>query len=235
MEDEGTYGEGRDAASIIYGVVERGGGIKGPRDCCACSVERLEGSEIRFGSKDFIKFHNGPNRMIAGAVPNQQVVQKPRCIRWRVKTNAGGTGNTDWGRLSGHLSVAFSNVHVHTCALVVDFTWYGLLPVPGVRQSTDKDLSTLPAGSIALGIERNPGGAWAAVAPFASGFFFSKGWLGVGQAGRGAGQEMAGDRYKEAKEVSVGRQGPIKRIASTIMEEGDFGDWALKDLEPERD
>lgn len=40
---------------------------------------------------------------------------------------------------------------------------------------------------------------------------------------------MAGDRYKEAKEVSVGREaardGPIKRISSTIMEEGDLGDW----------
>ncbi|KAH9046959.1 hypothetical protein EDB83DRAFT_2317599 [Lactarius deliciosus] len=226
MEDEGTYGEGRGAASIIYGVeaaalkalvtvvraVWRGSRARrsDSEAKISCEIRETEctlADTVTPPSLFRRKFHNGPNRMIAGAVPNQQMVQKPRCIRCRVKTNAGrnrkyrlGTGTFE---LSGHLSVAFSNVHV--THVIRHFK-----------------LS-----------ERVGGGG----PPLLLGSSFRRDGLGVGQAGRGAGQEMAGDRYKEAKEVSVGRerQGPIKRIASTIMEEGDFGDWALKDLEPERD
>ncbi len=56
MENEGRridYIRGVCMKCVMCSV-ERGGGIKDPRDCCACSVERLEGSEIRFGSKDFM-------------------------------------------------------------------------------------------------------------------------------------------------------------------------------------
>ncbi|KAH8992910.1 hypothetical protein EDB92DRAFT_1815694 [Lactarius akahatsu] len=242
MEDEGTYGEGRGAASIIYGVREaaaltalvtvvravwRGSRARRSDSEAKTSCEIRE-TECTLADtvtppslfrKEESSIPDDSGRRTESADASKSLVVSDGALR----RTLGGTGNTDWGRLSGH---TFSNIHVHTCALAVDFTSYGLLPVPGVyiyvRWKDRKESGRRVGGGGHLCF-------WV--------LLFRRDGLGVGQAGRGAGQEMAGDRYKEAKEVSVGRerQGPIKRIASTIMEEGDFGDWALEDLEPERD